>query len=181
MLQITIPATELWDERKKEFVYTQECTLEMEHSLASLSKWESKWCKPFLTEKSKTAEETLDYIRCMTLTPGIPPETYEYIPNEVIDKIVEYINAPMTATWFKEDKSKRRGTGEAITAELVYYWMTVLNIPNDYENWHLNKLFTFIKVCSIKNAPSKKMSQKETASQYAALNAARRKALNSKG
>ena len=181
MLQVTIPASESWDERKQEFVYTQEFALDLEHSLDSLSKWESKWCKPFITQQSKTSEETLDYIRCMTLTPGIPPEAYVYIPNDVINKIVDYINAPMTATWFADDKSKRKGSGEVVTAELIYYWMTVLNIPPEYDRWHLNKLFTFIKVCSVKNAPPKKMSQRETISSYAALNAARRKALNTKG
>lgn len=181
MLRITIPAIEMWDERNKEFVYTIERTLELEHSLASLSKWESKWCKPFLSKNTKTDEETFDYIRCMTITEDVPEDVYAHIPPEVLKRIIDYINAPMTATWFNDDKSKRRGSSETVTSELVYYWMTALNIPPEYEHWHLNKLFTFIKVCSIKNAPPKKTSQRDTINQYAAMNAARRKALNSKG
>lgn len=180
MLQITIPAVEQWDERKQEFVITKEQTLQLEHSLVSLSKWESKWCKPFLTKQEKTFEETLDYIKCMTITQNVNPEVYNYLTNKNIEEINNYINAPMTATYFSDDKIAKTSR-EQITAELIYYWMIALNIPFECQKWHLNRLLTLIKVCNIKNQPPKKRSKKEIMSRNAALNAARRKRLNTKG
>jgi len=180
MLQITIPAVELWDERKQEFITTKEQTLQLEHSLVSISKWESKWCKPFLSKQEKTFEETLDYIKCMTITPNVDPEVYNYLTNENIEEINNYINAPMTATYFSDDKTVKPSR-EQITAELIYYWMIALNIPFECQYWHLNRLLTLIKVCNIKNQPPKKMSKKEIMRRNAALNAARRKRLNTKG
>ena len=180
MLQITIPAVELWDERKQEFITIKEQTLQLEHSLVSLSKWESKWCKPFLTKQEKTFEETLDYIKCMTITQNVDPEVYNYLTNENIEEINNYINAPMTATYFSDDKTVKPSR-EQITAELIYYWMIALNIPFECQNWHLNRLLTLIKVCNIKNQPPKKISKKEIMRRNAALNAARRKQLNTKG
>lgn len=180
MLQITIPAVELWDERKQEFVTTKEQTLQLEHSLVSLSKWESKWCKAFLTKQGKTFEETLDYIKCMTITQNVDPEVYNHLTNENIEEINKYIEAPMTATYFSDDKTAK-SSREQITAELIYYWMIALNIPFECQKWHLNRLLTLIKVCSIKNQPPKKRSRKEIMSRNAALNAARRKQLNTRG
>lgn len=180
MLQITIPAVELWDERKQEFITTKEQTLQLEHSLVSLSKWESKWCKPFLSKQEKTFEETLDYIKCMTIMPNVDPEVYNYLTNENIEEINNYINAPMTATYFSDDKTVKPSR-EQITAELIYYWMIALNIPFECQNWHLNRLLTLIKVCNIKNQPPKKISKKEIMRRNTALNAARRKRLNTKG
>ena len=183
MLRITIPATELWDENKEEFITIKEQTLQLEHSLVSLSKWESKWCKPFLSKDIKTEEETLDYIRCMTITQNVDPDVYNFIPNNIREEIKEYIEAPMTATWFNDDKNNKGGKGnsEQITSELVYYWMIAQNIPFECEKWHLNRLLTLIKVCNVKNQPPKKMSKKALMSRNAALNAARRKQLNTKG
>ena len=181
MLQITVPSTELWDESKEEFIQTKEMTLELEHSLVSLSKWESKWCKPFLSKNNKTDEEMLDYIRCMTITPKVKPETYYALSRDNIMRINDYINAPMTATFFSNDKQKR-GSREIVTSELIYYWMIALNIPFECQKWHLNRLLTLVKVCNIKNDPHpKKMSKKSIMSRNAALNAARRKQLNTKG
>ena len=180
MLQITIPAVELWDERKQEFVITKEQTLQLEHSLVSISKWESKWCKPFLSKQEKTSEETLDYIKCMTITQNVDPEVYNYLTIGNINEINEYIEAPMTATYFSDEKTNKTSR-EQVTAELIYYWMIALNIPFECQNWHLNRLLTLIKVCSIKNQPPKKRSRKEIMSRNAALNAARRKQLNTKG
>lgn len=180
MLQITIPAVELWDERKQEFVTTKEQTLQLEHSLVSLSKWESKWCKAFLTKQEKTFEETLDYIKCMTITQNVDPEVYNRLTNENIEEINKYIEAPMTATYFSDDKTAK-SSREQITAELIYYWMIALNIPFECQKWHLNRLLTLIKVCNIKNQPPKKRSRKEIMSRNAALNAARRKQLNTRG
>lgn len=180
MLRITIPAIELWDENKEEFINTKEQTLQLEHSLVSLSKWESKWNKPFLSKDTKTEEEELDYIKCMTITQNVDPNIYKFIPLNVREEIKEYINAPMTATWFSEDKNTK-SSSEQITSELIYYWMIAQNIPFECEKWHLNRLITLIKICNIKSQPPKKMGKKAIMSRNAALNAARRKQLNTKG
>lgn len=180
MLQITVPANEQWDEKNEEFIKTQECTLKLEHSLVSLSKWESKWCKPFLGKQEKNYEETIDYIRCMTLTQNVDPNVYYALTEKNIQQVNEYIDAPMTATWFSEDEN-RKTNNEQITAELVYYWLIALNIPFECQKWHLNRLLTLIRVCNIKNQPPKKMKRDEIIAKQAALNAARRKQLNSKG
>ena len=179
MLQITIPATETWDESKQEFSYTKERTLQLEHSLVSLSKWESKWCKPFLSQKDKTYEETIDYIRCMTVTPNVDPDIYYCLTTENLEQINDYISSPMTATFFSNTSSSVNR--EIITSEVIYYWMIALNIPFECKKWHLNRLLTLIRVCEIKNTPPKKRSSQEIMSQNAALNAARRAELNSKG
>ena len=180
MLQITIPAREQFDEIKNEFVYTKETTLELEHSLVSLSKWESKWCKSFLSKAEKTFEETIDYIKCMTLTSDVDPSVYTNLTQKNIDQINEYISSPMTATIFSEDRTGKTSR-EVITSEIIYYWMIALNIPFECQNWHLNRLLTLIRVCNIKNTPPKKMSRGEIMRRNASLNAARRKQLNSKG
>ena len=180
MLHITIPETELYDERTNEFIHIKSRTIALEHSLVSISKWEAKWCKPFLSKEGMTEEQTIDYIRCMTLTQNVPPETYKGITNSIINEVAEYINAPMTATWFSEEKSKRPSR-EVVTSEVIYWWMIALNIPHKYEKWHLNRLLTLVRVCDIKNTPSKKMGKNALANQYAALNAARKKKFNTKG
>lgn len=185
MLQITIPATvtEEFDEELNEFIYKpalKEQTLQLEHSLVSLSKWESKWCKPFLYSKNKTDEEILDYVKCMTITQNVNPEVYTRLSSQNVEAINNYIDAPMTATTFSSDKNGKKNR-EIITAELIYYWMIALNIPFECQKWHLNRLLTLIRVCNIKNAPPKKMSKRDIMNRNAALNAARRKQLNSKG
>lgn len=180
MLRITIPSVELWDENKQEFVYTKEQTLQLEHSLVSISKWESKWCKTFLSNKPKTIEETIDYVRCMTLTQNVDPDIYNYLTDENIEQINRYIEQPMTATYFSDDR-KAGGTRDAVTSELIYYWMIALNIPFECQKWHLNRLLSLIRVCNIKNSPPKKMSRRELMQRNTALNAARRKKLNTKG
>lgn len=187
MIQITIPANvtdELWDEEKQCFVYPEskkEQTLQLEHSLVSLSKWESKWCKPFFSKKEKSYDETIDYIKCMTLTKNVDPDVYFRLTNENVCQIQEYINAPMTATSFYDDPNGNKGGRETITSELIYYWMIALNIPFECQKWHINRLMTLIRVCQIKNTPPKKRSRQEIMSRNAALNAARRKQLNTKG
>lgn len=180
MLQITIPSIELWDDEKQEFVTTKEYVLQLEHSLVSISKWESKWNKVFLAKEEKTYEETIDYIKCMTITQNIPDEAYQYITKSVVDKIDKYITAPMTATWFSKDKPTG-GNREKVTSELIYYWMIALNIPFECQKWHLNRLLTLIRVCNIKNTPPKKMSKRSLMQRNAALNAARRKQYNTTG
>lgn len=179
MLQIIIPATEQWDESRNEFVYTKSQMLSLEHSLVSLSKWESKWCKPFLSKEQKTTEETIDYIRCMTLTQNVTPEVYNYLSSKNIAQVNQYIEAPMTATRFNNNRVTQPNR-EQITAELIYYWMIALNIPFECQKWHLNRLLTLIRVCNVKNQPPKKMSKRELLNRNAALNAARRKQSNAK-
>ena len=180
MLDITIPATELWDEDKQEFINTAEQSIRLEHSLVSLSKWESHWCKPFFSKEPKTQEETIDYIKCMTLTQNVSDTCYQYLTAENMSQINKYIEAPMTATWFTDDKN-HNSSREQITAELIYYWMIALNIPFECQKWHINRLLTLIKVCNIKNQPPKKMSKRSILNQNAAINAARRKQYNTKG
>ena len=180
MIEITIPAFELWDEEKQEFYSCKETVLRLEHSLVSLSKWESKWHKPFLSKGAKTEEETIDYIKCMTLTQNTDPIVFKFITNENINKISKYIEDPMTATTFSNNQNNK-SSREIITSELIYYWMIALNIPFECQKWHLNRLLTLINVCNIKNQPPKKMSKKELMSRNAALNAARRQQLNTKG
>jgi hypothetical protein len=184
MLQITIPASELWDEKNNEFICTKEQTLQLEHSLVSISKWESKWKKAFLKNVEKTNEEIVDYIKCMTITQNVDSDIYNYLTNENYKQINDYINDSMTATKVY-DSDDKKGSRETITSELIYYWMIALNIPIKFEKWHLNRLLTLIRVCNVKNKPPKKKkgstNTKETANRYAELNAARRKQLNSKG
>lgn len=179
MLYITIPGTEQWDELNQEFIYTKSQRLQLEHSLVSISKWESKWKKPFLTKDPKTTEETVDYIRCMTLTQNVNPEVYKNLTMNNVSEINDYIESPMTATIINEQKQS--GRSEIITSELIYYKMIALNIPFDCQKWHLNRLLTLIKICNIKNQPPKKLSKSEIMSRNATINAARRKELNSKG
>ena len=180
MLQITIPGIELWDESREIFTQTKEQTLQLEHSLVSLSKWESKWGKAFLSKQEKTYEETIDYIKCMTITQNVDPNVYNHLPKSIIDKITEYIEAPMTATYFSKEQSSGNSR-EQVTSELIYYWMIALNIPFECQKWHLNRLLTLIRVCNIKNQPPKKMSKRAIMSRNAALNAARRNQLNTRG
>lgn len=180
MLQIEIPDVEIWDDAHGEFINVSGKTILLEHSLAAISKWESKWQKPFLSAKEKNTEEVMDYIQCMCITQNVDPLLYHGLTTENIRDINHYINSPMTATWFHEEEKGRNGS-EQVTSELIYYWMLSLNIPFECENWHLNRLFTLIRICNVKNAPHKPKSMREIMSRNAALNAARKKQLNTKG
>ena len=184
MLKINVPLTdERWDEKNEEFIEVKYQTLQLEHSLISLSKWESKWRKPFLTHDKKTLEETIDYIRCMTITQNIQPNVYDRITDDIIRQVNEYIENPMTATWFtdsKGNKSSKRNT-EQTTSELIYYWMITCNIPFECQKWHLNRLLTLIQIYDAKNNKDNKMTPKEVKDSYRALNEARRKKYNTKG
>lgn len=180
MLVITIPAVDYFDEITEEFITRDAITLELEHSLSSLSKWESKWEKPFLGNEEKTTEESLSYIMAMTLTPNIPEEVYYRIPNEQMEQINGLLDAKMTATWFKEQSGGVRNR-ETITAELLYYWMFSLTIPLECETWHLNRLVTLIKVFNEQNAPQKKLSKRDLAARNRQLNESRKAQLNTNG
>lgn len=179
MLRVTVPNSEYYDEEKEEFVQIKEQTLTMEHSLISLSKWEAKWKKPFL-HSDKTYGETIDYYRCMTITPNVNPLTYLSLTREDKKRIGDYIEDPMTATKIYSN-SQKSGTHRIITSELIYYYMFAYGIPMECEKWHLNRLITLIRVCSIENSPKKSMSRQAILSQNRSLNAARKAALHTKG
>lgn len=180
MLEITVPAVEMFDESKQEFVEAKEQTLQLEHSLVSLSKWESKWHKAFLSKREKTFEETLDYIRCMAITKNVDPSVYYRLSQENVNEINQYILDPMTATYIPEDLGVS-GQGDVVTSELIYYWMISLNIPQEYQKWHLNRLLALIKVCNMKNMPAKKINKTDIMRRYTAINEARRKKLHTTG
>lgn len=180
MLEIVIPDSELWDEKKEEFITVKGGTLQLEHSLLSISKWESKWHKPYLSTDKKTEEETLDYIKCMTLNKNANSDLYNYLTNKQYTQIYKYINDPMTAVKFYEE-GKKGGRKEIITSELIYYWMISFNIPVEFQKWHVNRLLTLIRMCEIRNKPPKKMNKSEIMKRNARLNAERRKKYNTKG
>ena len=181
MLQIKVPiGREEWDEKNEVFILPEIRTLQLEHSLVSISKWESKWCVPFFSKRAKTTEEVIDYIKCMTITQNVKDETYECLTQSNVDEILKYIESPMTATTFSH-RSTGKTTREVITAELVYHWMIELGIPMECQKWHINRLLTLVEVRNIKTQPPKKVRGKELVSQYAKLNEARRRQYNSRG
>lgn len=180
MLTIQVPKSEYFDEKNERFVSFPEVSFNIEHSLASLSKWESVFEKPFLSGEKKTLEETIGYIKAMTISPNVPEEVYSRLSNENFEAVNRYINARMTATWFREEPNAPKSR-EVITAEVIYYWMVALNIPFECQHWHLERLMTLIRVINQKNAPAKKMGRAEAAMQRRQLNAQRRAAAGSKG
>lgn len=179
MLTIIVPGVEMFDEESQEFVTRDDTTLDLEHSLASLSKWESIYEKPFLSNDSKTTEEVLEYIKLMTLTPNVLDEVFLKLSNSNITAINEHIDAKMTATWFSDEGAPK--TRDVITAELIYYWMITFQIPFECQEWHLNRLFTLIRVCNIKQSKPKKMTRSQIAARQRELNAQRRAQLGTKG
>lgn len=181
-LVLQVPATEVYDEANGKFLYTPKTVLTLEHSLISLSKWESKWHKPYLnqivlTEEAnrKTREEELDYIRCMTIDGRVDPTVYRVLTGDQLKKISEYISDPMTAT--KLPNSNKKPNREIVTSELIYYWMVAANIPfKPCETWHLNRLITLISVYAFKSQEQEKMNPKTAAKQRHSINSARRAA-----
>lgn len=180
MLTITIPDTELFNEMNQEFETEPGAVVELEHSLVSLSKWESKWEKPFLGPETKSTDEALGYVEAMVLTPNLPARILENLQSDHLETINDYINQKMTASWFKEDPNKRPGR-EVITAEIIYYWMISLQIPFECQTWHLNRLLTLIRVCQQKNAPQKKMGRAEMIQERRRLNEERRAQYGTRG
>jgi hypothetical protein len=180
VLTIIVPGTEHFNEETQEFLTLGDCVLELEHSLVTLSKWESEFEKPFLAAGEKSAEETFGYIKAMIQTPDFPPEVLDRLSQANFDAINDYIGAKMTATWFAEEKNVPPNR-EIITAELIYYWMLTFNIPMECENWHLNRLFTLIRICNVKNSKPKKMSASEMAQRNRELNAQRRAQMGTQG
>jgi alkylhydroperoxidase family enzyme len=180
MLRITVPGVEHFDDSTQEFITQGDVVLELEHSLVSLSKWESKFEKPFLGPDERTVDEVVGYIKAMTLTPEVPDEVFQKLSEENLTDINSYIDAKMTATWFSDPPGAPK-TREIVTAELIYYWMITFQIPFDCETWHLNRLFTLIRVCNIKQAKPKKMSRGEIAARNRELNARRKAQLGTRG
>ena len=180
MLTITVTVGESYNEQTKELIADQ-IILEMEHSLSSLSKWESFFEKPFLSSDSKTTEELLWYVRIMTLTPNVPLAVFGKLSDENVEDINKYIKSEQTATWFN-DQQNRQHSKETITAEIIYYWMVSLSIPFECQFWHLNRLITLVRVCNEKNNPaSKKMSRAERVQQQRSLNEKRKAQMGTSG
>lgn len=179
MLRITVPGVEHFDEASQEFITLGDVILELEHSLVSLSKWESKFEKPFLGKDDKTTEEIIGYVKAMTLI-EVPDDVFQKLSIENITAINDYIDAKMTATWFNEPPGAPRSR-DIITAEVIYYWMITFQIPFECENWHLNRLFTLIRVCNIKQSKPKKMSRAEIGARNRELNAQRKAQLGTRG
>ncbi len=180
MLSITVKGTEFFDEKSGEFHTTKDQVLNLEHSLISLSKWEGKYHKPFIGKGPENEEEMLDYVRCMTITQNVEPYVYRNLSSDNIMDIKKYMEDPMTATWFS-DKRNPKTRQKTVTAELIYYWMFRLNIPIQFEKWHLNRLLTLIRLCNLEDAPKKKMKPKDIYKQNAELNRMRREQTHSNG
>lgn len=181
MLTIVVSGKEVFDEELNTFFVQGGFELQLEHSLVSLSKWESIFGKPFLSEERKTEEEILEYIKCMTLTPKVPAGIFRKLSQDNVKQINDYIEAKMSATWFDEAPGTPPRSREVITSEVIYYWLVAFQIPFECENWHLNRLFNLVRVCNIKNAKPEKMSRAAVASRNRALNAQRKAQLGTKG
>ena len=180
MLRLVIKAVEYYDEINDVFVDQNETVLELEHSLVSLSKWESFFEKPFLSKNDKTHEEILWYVQAMCLDPNVPPEVFSRLDEEHLTEINKYINKKMTATRFYDIGGEKKNT-EIITAELIYYWMIAFTIPVEFQHWHLERLLTLIRVCNLKNSKPKKMSRAEWAAKQRAINEQRLAELGTTG
>lgn len=186
MLEITIPGTEMWDEKKQEFVYTTETTLTLEHSLISISKWEAIWKRCFLKKGPQTYEENLSYIECMSIGKIKDPNVLRGITEKDYNRILDYIQDPMTASYihtFGSEQKNKRGssTGDDMTSEMIYFYMCNFNIPFECEKWHLNRLLKLIEISNMKNNPGKKVNPRDLTKSYAKLNAERRAKYHTKG
>lgn len=179
MIQLVIPEREFWDEGKSEFITIKGQVIQVEHSLVSVSKWESKWKKSFFAKKERTNEEIIDYVRCMTITQNVRPELYTILTNENLNIVSDYIAESMTATYFSDDNAK--GQKDIITSEVIYYWMIAYNIPSEYQKWHLSRLMALIKVCNKMNEKPKKMSKTELMNKNRELNNKRKQQYNTNG
>lgn len=180
MLRLIVPGNEVFHEDTATFESFDDVELELEHSLVSLSKWESKYKKPFLSSNQKTTQEVFSYIEAMILTPVYPPDIVASFTQTNFNQIHDYIESAESATTFGA-MPERKGKGEVITAELIYYWMVIFNIPFECELWHLNRLFALIRICNIKQSKPKKMSRTEIAMRNRELNAKRKEQYHTRG
>ena len=181
MLQLDVILSDSYDETTNEFV-TDTRPLKLEHSLSSLSKWESKYEKPFLTKEEKTEEEIFDYVRMMAIE-ETAPEVFDNLTNEHYLLINAYINAKQTATWFGTQKKPKRNS-QTVTSELIYYWITSYEIPWVVETWHINRLFTLIEVFNEERGSKEKKKRgpgESMAAERHRLNEARKAEMQSKG
>lgn len=186
MLSITLPDVELFDESTNTFTQLNGQTIMLEHSLVSISKWESTWKEPFLSDSAKTRAQTVDYIKCMTITQNVNPLLYKNLSDEIIKKVQTYMNDPMTATWFNKQENKQHSRGRAVTSELIYYWMIESGIPMECQKWHLNRLMTLIQVCNEERKAAdpnnhKKMNPRDLARSRSSLNAQRKARMHTRG
>jgi hypothetical protein len=181
VLTITVLGKEYFDDSKNEFLTRGDVVFELEHSLVSLSKWESIFEKPFLAMGEKTTEEVLGYIEAMVLTPNIPPGVFSKLSDKNYEEIQQYIDAKRSATWFSEFDTKKGRSPEIITSELIYYWMVAFNIPFECQHWHLNRLLNLVRICEIKNSKPKKMSKAELVARNREINERRLKELGTSG
>lgn len=183
MLRIEIEGTQLWDEENEQFIVTEPMKLYLEHSLVSISKWESVYRRPYLFPQTFSKKETIDYIKCMCLDNDISDDVFYaiYGNSKLMKEIDDYINSSPTATTINDNDTKKHRNSEKITSELIYYWMVANEIPFECENWHIERLLTLIQVCNVKNRPPKKQSMKDIYARNKSLNAARRAKHHSKG
>lgn len=182
MLRLKVVTDEGFNDETQQFVDVMSFDLELEHSLVSLSKWEEIWEVPFLGNQEKTKEQTLSYIMCMDLLGNFTQEIFPHLKADQFLQITEYIDAKKTATTVTERPGPP--STQIVTSELIYYWMIALNIPVEFETWHLNRLLMLIKVCNIQNSkgdPKNRMSSSEAAAQRRALNDQRRREFGSRG
>ncbi len=180
MLKLTVLGQELYNEVTEEFSTQPDVVLELEHSLVSLSKWESKNQKPFLAPGEKTPEEIIDYISCMIISPEVNSEILFRMSQQNLEDIRNYIDSKQSATTFGE-MPQRPSRVEVVTSELIYYWMVAFTIPPEYQYWHLNRLFALIRICNVKNSKPKPMSKNEIAMRNREINEQRRQQYNTKG
>lgn len=181
MLELLVEGSEFFDESTGEFTKNKPTILNLEHSLLSVSKWESKWHVSFFSDKPKTLAQSIDYVRCMTINRDVDPIVYTRLTNEHFKKINDYNEDPMTATTFAKDPNEKKGSKDIITSEIIYWQMIMYKIPPEYQKWHLNRLITLIRVCAKKSEPPKKMKRKDQLAQQRALNAARKRKYNTRG
>lgn len=184
MLLITLEGDEVFNEETQEFSSVGDIDLHLEHSLVSLSKWESKHEVPFLGPQEKTSEQILDYIICMIQDPLIPEDLFNRMKQNQVNQIQEYINSPQSATTFTKDPYERPSR-EVITSELIYYWLAAFQISFEVETWHLNRLFALVRIAHIKSNESQKGGQKipkhDIARRNRELNAQRRAQYDTSG
>lgn len=180
MLTLMVGGKESFDTKTEKFVKVGGTQLQLEHSLVSLSKWESKHEKPFLGQGTKSGEEIFDYVRCMLLDEETPEELLYELDEDNFREVNDYLDAKMSATWFSEQTHKPRSR-EVITAELIYYWMIQFQIPWEAQHWHLSRLFTLIQVCNHKAEKPKKMSKADIMARNRELNEQRKKQLGTTG